>query len=350
MSESQSKKPFAGKLLNIYSGAVLTKLIDIGYRTGLFEAVAKEPASSIELSSRTGFEERYVCEWLRAMTAGGIFIYDPLSKKYSLPQDHALFLTGNTASNMIPLSRMIEHFGKQIPKLVDCFRNGGGIPYSEFRPEFTACMDDSWRRIFDEHLVDGFIGRVDGLKEKLISGISVLDIGCGTGHAINLLASKYHNSKFTGYDIAADAIACACDEAEKMELQNTEFEMLDVAKLPPDRKFNLIMAFDTIHDQQKPEVVLQQVKKGLEPDGIFMMIEFKFSSNLEKNLENPFAPLYYGMSLMHCVTVSLACNGPGLGAVWGEESARQMLSDAGFTDVKVIDSPRPQNCIFICRH
>ena len=349
MSESQPAKPFAGKLLNIYSGAVLTKLIEIGYHTGLFEASTKGPATSVELSARSGLEERYVREWLNAMASGGIFIYDSLSGKYCMPEEHALFLTGNSASNMIPLSRMIEHFGKQIPKLVDCFKNGGGIPYSEFRPEFTTCMDDSWRRIFDEHLIKGFIGRVDRLKERLISGIRVLDIGCGTGHAVNLMAREYPNSRFEGYDIASDAITRACDEAAEMGLENTEFKVLDVTKLPLNKKFDLIMAFDTIHDQQKPERVLKQVRGSLATGGIFLMIEFKFSSNLEKNLENPFAPFYYGMSLMHCVTVSLACGGPGLGAVWGEESARQMLSDAGFTDIKVIDSPRPQNCIFICR-
>ncbi len=350
MSESQPAKPFAGKLLNIYSEAVLTKLIQIGYHTGLFEASTKAPATSVELSARSGLEERYVREWLNAMVSGGVFIYDPLSEKYCLPEDHALFLTGNSASNMIPLSRMIEHFGKQIPKLVDCFKNGGGIPYLEFRPEFTACMDDSWRRIFDEHLIKGFIGRVEGLKERLLSGIRVLDIGCGTGHAVNLMAHEYPCSTFTGYGIASDAITMACGEAAEMGLKNAEFKVLDVSKLPPEQKFDLIMAFDTIHDQQKPEEVLKQVRRAMAAGGIFMMIEFKFSSKLEKNLENPFAPMYYGMSLMHCVTVSLACGGPGLGAVWGEESARQMLSDAGFNDVKVIDSPRPQNCIFVCRH
>jgi len=350
MSESQPVKPFAEKLLDIYSGAVLTKLIRIGYETGLFEAALKGPATSMELSARSGLKERYVREWLGAMTSGGIFKYDPLSKKYSIPEDHAPFLTGSTASNMIPLSRLLEDHGKMIPKLTACFKNGGGIPYSEFRPEFTDIMDDAWRRIFDEHLVEGFIGRVDGLKKKLLSGIRVLDIGCGTGHAVNILAREYPASVFAGYDIAEDAIAAARDEAEKMKLKNAEFEVLDVTKIPPDKKFGLIMAFDTIHDQQKPEKVLQEVKKALVPGGTFFMVEFKFSSNLEKNLENLFAPLYYGISLMHCVTVSLACGGPGLGAVWGEESARQMLADAGFTDVKVIDSPRPQNCIFVCRH
>jgi hypothetical protein len=82
---------------------------------------------------------------------------------------------------------------------------------------------------------------------------------------------------------------------------------------------------------------------------VFFMVDFKFSSSLEKNIGNPFAPLYYGISLMHCMTVSLAEGGAGLGAVWGIELAQRMLAEAGFSTVDVHDSPRPQNCIFVCR-
>ncbi|MBI5376577.1 MAG: class I SAM-dependent methyltransferase [Candidatus Schekmanbacteria bacterium] len=350
MNKPEPSKEFAGKLLNIYSGAVLTKLIDIGYQTGLFEAASEGPATSSELSKRAGLNERYVREWLCAMATGGIFTYDPSSEKYSLPEEHALYLTGNKSINMSPLSRMINHFGSQLTGLTKCFRNGGGIPYQEFRPEFTNCMDDTWRRIFDEHLIGGFIGRVDGLSDRLKAGINVLDIGCGTGHAMNILASEFPASKFYGYDIAEDAVARARNEAKIMGLLNSKFEVIDVSEFSQERKFDLITAFDTIHDQQKPLNVLQQVKKTLSPDGTFLMIEFKFSSKVENNMGNPFAPMYYGMSLMHCVTVSLACGGPGLGAVWGEESARAMLSDAGFKNVEMIDTPRPQNSIFVCRH
>jgi SAM-dependent methyltransferase len=123
----------------------------------------------------------------------------------------------------------------------------------------------------------------------------------------------------------------------------------DVTALPGDARFDLITAFDAIHDQREPEAVLRSVQRALAPGGTFLMIEFKFASELEDNLENPFAPLYYGISLMHCTTVSLAAGGPGLGAVWGERLAREMLAAAGFTQIDVLDTPRPQNCLFVCR-
>ncbi len=342
-------KQFGGKLLGIYTGAVLTKLIDIGYQTGLFEAAKQGPATSEELSERAGLRERYVREWLGGMTTGGVFTYDPSSKQYALPEDHAALLTGNSAQNLAPYGPMIDHFGKHLPKIMSCFRQGGGVAYSAFRPEFTQCMDDMWRRIYDAQLIQGFIGQVDGLAAKLRDGIRVLDIGCGTGHAINILAREFPKSQFVGYDFADDAIQMASIEAKEMGLTNARFDVVDVAEMTSDAKFDLITAFDAIHDQRSPDKVLRCVNTALAPGGIFLMVEFKFSSNLEDNLANPFSAMYYGISLMHCMTVSLALGGPGLGAVWGEQTARRMLKEAGFNEITVVDTPRPQNYIFVCR-
>ena len=125
---------------------------------------------------------------------------------------------------------------------------------------------------------------------------------------------------------------------------------MDVASLPTEEKFDLITAFDAIHDQKAPAAVLRNVCRALASSGSFMMVEFKFSSRLEDNVKNPFAPMYYGISLMHCMPVSLAIDGEGLGTVWGEQVARKYLADAGFGNVVVLDSPRPQNCIFVARH
>lgn len=347
--DQERAQQFAGKLLNIYTGSVLTKLVDIGYQTGLFEAAAKGPATSQELADRARLTERYVREWLGAMTTSGIFTYDPASQTYALPPEHAAFLTGHTARNVAPMSQMLNHFGKHLPQLMRCFREGGGVPYSAFRPEFTERMDDTWRRIYDEQLIGGFLARVDGLQKRLERGIRVADIGCGTGHAINLMACAYPRSTFVGYDIAEDAIAKATAEASALGVSNARFAVLDMTGLPAEPKFDLITAFDSIHDQVDPAAVLRRAREALAADGLFLMIDFKFSSHVEENLDNPFAPLYYGISVMHCMTVSLAGGGAGLGTVWGEQVARRMLAEAGFSSVDVADSPRPQNCIYICR-
>ena len=349
MQTNLSAHEFAGKLLGIFTGGVLTKLIDIGCQTGLFEASVEGAATSDELAARAGLDERYVREWLGAMATSGIFLYDAGSGRYRLPQEHAASLTGAAARNVSPMSRIIDHFGKHLPRLVKCFREGGGIPYSEYRPEFTCHMDATWRRIYDELLISGFLGRISGLTERLAAGIGVVDVGCGSGHAVNVMAREFPRSRFVGYDLAEDAIADGRAEASRMGLANVRFDVLDVAKLPGSPRFALVTAFDAIHDQLDPAIVLARINAALEDDGTFLMIDFKFASDVASNIGNPFAPLYYGISLMHCMTVSLAYGGAGLGAVWGIEKAKAMLADAGFGRVEVLDSPRPQNCIYVCR-
>lgn len=345
----EAVKQFGGKLLGIYTGSVLTKLIDIGYEVGLFEASRAGPATSEELAERAGLKERYVREWLGAMATSGIYRYDPGSGRYEFPEEHAVLLTGDSARNMAPHSRMLEHFGTHLPKLKACFRSGGGVPYSAYRPVFTQCMDDVWRRIYDQTLLSGFIGGVPGLAERLRAGMAVLDVGCGTGHAMNLMAREFPQSRFRGYDIAADAIAAAREEARAMALANASFDVVDVADLPSQPKFDLVTAFDAIHDQKDPDAVLRGVRSVLASGGCFLMVDFKFGSRVEDNVGNPFAPMYYGISLMHCMTVSLAAGGKGLGTVWGRQTATQMLRDAGFGSIEVLDTPRPQNCMFLCR-
>ena len=349
MQTNLSAQEFAGKLLGIYTGGVLTKLIDIGYQTGLFEAAVNGPATSGELAARAKLDERYVREWLGAMATSGIFLYDAVSGRYRLPQEHAVSLTGVAARNVSPMSGIIDHFGKHLPRLVKCFREGGGIPYSEYRPEFTCHMDATWRRIYDELLISGFLGRISGLTARLATGVDVLDVGCGSGHAVNVMAREFPRSRFVGYDLAEDAIADGRAEASRMGLENVHFDVLDVANLAGSPRFSLITAFDAIHDQLDPATVLARINAALEEEGTFLMIDFKFASDVAGNIGNPFAALYYGISLMHCMTVSLAYGGAGLGAVWGIEKAKAMLAEAGFRHVEVLDSPRPQNCIYVCR-
>ena len=171
----------------------------------------------------------------------------------------------------------------------------------------------------------------------------------GTGHALNVLAAAFPRSTFVGYDLADDGIALAQAEAEEMGLDNVSFAVMDVTHFPTTPPYDLIMAFDTVHDLAAPDAVLNRIREALAPNGAFLMVEFKFSSLLEENIGNPFAPMYYGFSLLHCTPVSLYSGGSGLGAVWGEQTARRMLADAGFHDITVVDTPRPQNYMFLSR-
>lgn len=340
---------FARGLFRHYTSGMLTLMVDIGHRTGLFEAAGQGPGTSQQIAERAGMNERYVREWLAAMATGGIMQYDPASKVFVLPREHAVCLTGTSSRNLAANSQVLAMLAKRLAAVTACFESGGGVPYSQFRPDFTDYMDASWRLLYDGLLIKGFLPAAKGLPERLTAGIRVADLGCGTGHAINLMAREYPRSDFVGYDLAADAIERAREEAQAMGVSNARFEVRDVTRLPTDARFDLITSFDAIHDQRDPAAVLRSAATALAPDGIYLVVEPRASSKLEENVGNPFGPWMYGMSVLHCMTVSLAEGGLGLGTAWGEQTARQFLTDAGFTSVETVEAPGPQNTIYICR-
>jgi SAM-dependent methyltransferase len=340
---------FGARLLDLLTGHALTMMINLGHRTGLFDAAAQGPATCAELAARAGLTERYVREWLGAMVTGEIMEYAPATGHYTLPAEHAEFLTGARARNVGPTALMLGSLDSVLPSVAAGFRSGAGVDYAEYAAATEGRMGGSWRHIYDEQLVDGFVGGVPGLTDRLRAGARVLDLGCGTGHAIAVLATAFPAAECVGLDIAPEAIAAAEAERGELQLTNARFLVGDAADPLPAGPYDVVFAFDAIHDQQRADVVLGRVRDALAPDGVFVMVDAKFASAVEENAGNPYAPMSYAISTMFCVPSTLARGGVALGAMWGTDTARRMLADAGFTEVTVLDSPRPQNCVYVCR-
>jgi 2-polyprenyl-3-methyl-5-hydroxy-6-metoxy-1,4-benzoquinol methylase len=234
-------------------------------------------------------------------------------------------------------------------QIVKCFQQGGGVHYEAFH-RFHEVMAEESAQTVVAALTEHILPLAEGLEKDLRQGIDVLDIGCGSGRAACLLAAEFPKSRFVGYDLCADAIAAAEAEAQLQGLTNIRFEVRDVSKLGENEKFDLITGFDVIHDQAKPDTVLREIVAALRPGGIFLMQDILASSYVEKNLDNPIAPFLYTISTMHCMTVSLAQGGAGLGTCWGRERAEQMLSDAGLCDIVVEKLPHDDmNYYYIAR-
>jgi SAM-dependent methyltransferase len=340
---------FAGRLLSLYTGSMLTYMIDIGHRTGLFSAAAQGPASSEELAGRAGLTERYVREWLGGMVTGGIVDYEPATQRYSLRPERAACLTDGPM-NMAPWTGMLTHLGKHVHQVARCFREGGGVPYAEYRPEFTDMMDALSRDLYDELLIDAYLPLAPDLPARLETGVRVADVACGTGHALVLMARAFPASTFVGYDLDEGAIARARAEAGGARLTNVTFEVRDAARLDVDEPFDAVFVFDAIHDQVDPSGVLARIHTALVDGGYFVMKEPHAADTLEDNIANPMAPIFYAMSTLHCMTVSLAHGGAGIGTVFGEQMARRLLTDAGFIDIQVHTAPGdPADAIYVSR-
>lgn len=325
---------FAGRMLGVLNGATLGLLISVGYQTRLFDVMSKlPPSTSAEIATSANLNERYVREWLGSMVTGLIVEYDPLEKRYPLPAEHAACLTLEAGLNNIAVyTPYIALLGNVEQQVIDCFHKGGGVPYSEY-PRFQELQAEETARIFDARLLDHIIPLVDGLVDRLKAGVDVLDVGCGRGHAINIMARAYPKSRFTGYDLSREGVDAGIKEAEQWGLTNVKFEARDITNFDEPENYDLITAFDTIHDQAHPTKVLKAIHISLRSKGgIFLMQDIAASSNLEENIGSPLAQILYAISTMHCMTVSLAYNGEGLGTVWGKQKAEQMLKESGFTE------------------
>jgi SAM-dependent methyltransferase len=328
---------FADRMLRTMNEASVALMVSVGHRTGLFDVMAAMPAAtSAGIAAQAGLDERYVREWLAVMTTGRIVEHDGVTGTYVLPASHAAALT--RAAGMDNLAAGMQYIGllAQVEdQIVDCFRHGGGVPYSQF-PRFQAIMAEDSSAVHDATLIDVTLPLVTGLIDRLKEGIDVADVGCGSGHAINLMAAAFPRSRFTGYDFSDGGLAAARLEAEGKGLANAHFEARDAARLGETSRFDFITTFDSVHDQARPDLMLAGIAAALRPGGVFLCVDTSASSRLADNVDHPLGSFLYTVSCMHCMTVSLADGGMGLGTMWGEQTALKMLGEAGFTSVEAV--------------
>lgn len=338
--DPQGAEAFANRMLEVVNSAATALMTSIGHRTCLFDTLTTlPPATSEEIAGAAGLEERYVREWLAAMTVSGIILYDPVQTTYRLPAEHAAFLTrAATPDNLAVFTQYFAVLGQVEDDIVRCFHEGGGVPYARFRRFHEVMAEDSGQAV-DAALVDHVLPLVPELDRRLGDGIDVLDVGCGSGRAMIRLAQEFPRSRFAGYDFSSEAIARARSEARRRGLSNLRFEVRDAALLEEAGSYDLVTTFDAVHDQAHPDRVLAHIRAALRPDGVYLMQDIAGSSHLEDNLEHPLGPLLYTISCMHCMTVSLASGGAGLGTLWGQQKALEMLTTAGFAPVEVHQVP-----------
>ena len=336
--DSQKAEAFAGRLLNALNHGGFCLMASIGHRTGLFDAMqGQPPRTSVEIAASAGLNERYVREWLGAMVTSAVVEVDPQTLRFSLPPEHAAFLTrAAAADNIAVFTQYVGLLGGVEDDVVDCFKSGGGVPYERF-PRFHAVMaEDSGQSVLSS-LESHILPLVPVLVEQLGRGIRTLDVGCGRGRIIGRLAELFPNSRFVGMDLSEEAIEAARNDASRRGMRNLEFVATDLSdfdeKAEPE-SFDFITTFDAVHDQARPLNVLKGIHRALRRDGVYLMQDIKGSSHVYNNVDHPIGTFLYAVSCMHCMTVSLAQGGEGLGALWGEEKTREYLDLAGFRSVE----------------
>ena len=329
--DEQRLNAFLGKAGGDLGAALSAVLVSIGDELGLYKALAAGAVTAHELAAKTGTNERYVREWLSNQAAGGYVEYDAATDKFFLSPEQALCLSDPNGPVDLPgayaIVRNVFHIRE---RAIENFRTGRGMEWGEHHACLFHGTERFFRASYNSNLLASWLPALDGVTSKLEQGAHVADVGCGHGASAILMAQAYPGSTFVGIDYHEASIETARRRAEAAGVTNVSFEAGDAASYN-GKPYDLIAFFDCIHDMADPGGAARHARKMLKPDGHVMVVEPFANDRLEQNL-NPVGRVYYGASTMVCVPVSLAKQGPALGAQAGEQRLRDIFAnDGGFT-------------------
>jgi 2-polyprenyl-3-methyl-5-hydroxy-6-metoxy-1,4-benzoquinol methylase len=327
---------FVGKMLGDLGGAMSVPTVRIGIRLGLFDALAQGPATSAELAQRTGLAERYVREWAMAQACSGYLGLDADTDAFSLsPEAAMVFSVKDSPVYLAGAFDLVAAMIDAEPKVEEAFRTGAGVGWGESGGCLFCAVGAFFRPGYVNNIVQSWIPALDGVESKLAKGGRVADIGCGVGFSTLLMAKAFPQAEFIGYDFHEPSIEDARRHASDHGLAGrVRFEVAR-AKDISESEFDLITAFDCLHDMGDPEGCARHLRKCLKAGGAWLICEPIAADRASDNVGSPVSRLYYNASTMICVPTSLDQEvGAALGAQAGEAKLTEVLKAAGFGSVR----------------
>ncbi len=341
---------FAEAVYRDMAGAMAIGMGYIGQRTGLFDTLASIGAiSPSELAEKTGLHSRYVEEWLKGMTAAGWLEYDTHEETFSLPAEHAFLLASEGTDHFMGgLFLAGPALLSQAPKVTKAFRDGGGVEFIEYDDDWIDAMDLMNGGPYEHRLASYWMEQIPEVAERLKSGGRVLDIGCGVGRATQALANAYPDAEIIGVDPDEGSIEKARSALGADANKRVRFVTGTIKDISVEPAFDFATLFDCLHDLTDPIETLADIHARLRPNAVLLVMEPRAADRLEDNV-NPLGTTYYGFSLFHCMTQSLAQGGPGLGTCMGPQATMSLLKDGGFTTVEQLPIKSQTNLFYAAR-
>ena len=341
---------FAGQVYRDMAGTMAIGMAYLGLKNGLFQAMSGAGAMTpSSLAEKTGLELRYVEEWLRGMTAAGWLEHDAAADAFSMPDEHGFLLASEgTDHYMGGLFLAGPALLGQAPAVARAFREGGGVHFHDFDDEWIEAMDLMNSGAYAQRLGSYWMGQVPDIAERLAAGGRAIDIGCGVGRVAMALAEAFPASEVTGVDPDAGSIARARASAAASGADRVRFVEGTIADVPDEAVHDFAALFDCLHDLTEPEGTLAQIRRRLKPDGALMVMEPRAADGMADNV-NPMGAVYYGFSLFHCMTQSLARGGPGLGTCLGPTRTMELLRGGGFREVETLPIKSQTNLFYVAR-
>ena len=333
--DKERQKQAIDRVLRDMAGAMVAGLALVGTRTGLFRSMAgKGPMTLDDVVSASALQRRYVEEWLKGMTSAGYLDYQ--EGKYTLSDEMAYFVASEGTDHFVGgMWEMVPPLIRVAPRVAEAFAKGGGVPFSDFGADCVNALDLINRGQYDERFASYWLKSLPEVTAKLQAGGRMLDFGCGSGRVAMAIKRAFPKAQVAGFDIDAQSIQRA---------RETDLDIAFDTKLPRG-PFDLVSICDCIHDLAAPVDTLRQVHGLVAPGGTLFIVEPKAADRLEDN-KNPVATMFYGFSVFHCMTQSLARGGPGLGTCMGPAQTEKLVREAGFKGFKMLDIKSMTNLFY----
>lgn len=342
-------KAFALRVWKYKEGQLVSMMIHLGDRLGLYSAMAE--AGSVtpqELAAATDTAPRWIEEWLLGQAAAGLV--EKVGDDYSLSEVGATVLAHEAGSVFFAAGAFTDVPGIEIAdRVAHAFETGRGFTYEEQGELSTRMTERVTAPSFTGLLIPMVLPRIEGLVERLESGATVADVGCGSGAAVEALARRFPASRFIGLDPSPTAIARA--RTRTADLDNAAFHPATAEELPGHGPVDVVLALDCLHDMPRPDLALLAAHEALRDDGVLVIKDIKSAPRFEDNLRNPVLAMQYGFSVTSCLPSALSTDdGLGLGTLgFNAEVAREMTATAGFTRVTIHDVDDPTNLYYEVR-
>ena len=342
-------RAMADRVFRDMAGGMAAGLAFVGTETGLFRAMQGRGAMSRDdVVSASGLNSRYVEEWLQGMVAAAYLDYDPDARTYTLPEEHAFLLASDGTDHFMGgMFAMLPPLLAVAPRVARACREGGGVPFADYAPECRHAIDHMNRGNYEHRLVDYWLKQLPQVSAALAAGGRMLDVGCGRGFVVLALKRAFPAAECVGVDPDAASVDEARASAAAAGIA-ARYEATTSDALADDSTFDLITLCDVLHDLPEPVGVLRGLRARLAPGGVLLVIEPRVSDKLEENI-NPLAAMFYGFSMFHCMTQSLAHGGAGLGACLGPTRTKALFAEAGYSSAETLDIKSPTNFFYAVR-
>lgn len=339
------QRAFVERAFDATEGTFTIFTIYVGDRLGYYEALAAEALTARGLAERTGTDERYAREWLEQQTVAGIVgVEDETApadeRRFRLPPEHVEPLTDPDSFDYVPsLAQLVVGTVGPVREVVEAYRTGEGVPFAAYSPDLHEGQARMNRPAFLRRLADEWLASIPEVDDRLRNDPSarVADVGCGFGYSSIGIARGYPTVRVDGYDLDRESVERARENVAAAGLSDrVTIHRRDVADPSIEGAYDLVIAFECVHDMADPVGALATMRRLAGEDSTVLVVDERTGDTFTAE-GTEIEWFLYGFSTLHCLPVGRA-EGPSAatGTVMRTDTLREYAREAGFADVEVL--------------